>query len=164
MTWYDPTYTAATELPALDLTHEHASVTHVRAEVSFYPIVTAECVLKDGQSTLSDCYLTVDTSVASPIGTSNMNSTEYDIPISSVSAGLHDISITNSGNTYTYFGPFKFYKSTDMDYLTMSLNSVSTSYDDHEQPADGGGTTYETDQPATIINLTVIGSREELNP
>lgn len=155
MTFTPKTFTSGTALPALDLTHMDANDDHVREEASYYPIVTVQGIpladIDDDYDT-ENYKVMIDTTRPSQTALTT-SGTVQNISISSVSTGLHSISIwiyedSHETTGEICLGEFAFYKSPDMDYLTWKL--------DKDYGYSNGSTFVE------VYHVTILGHRETL--
>ena len=159
MTFVNKSFTAGNALPALDLNQMDGNDDHVREEANYYPIVTAQVFPQDaGPDNPGYLKLMIDTTRVDQTALNpNLSSgLEEDIDITSITVGLHDISLWGYTGGYEssggiWCGPFKFYRSPDMDYISWHFSKKLL----QESGTAGEGINEDT----TAFNITIIGHR-----
>lgn len=141
MTFTPKSYTAATgKVYALDLNQMDANDDHIREEANYYPVVTVSGNPQEGVSSGSGANFVIHVDGSAVAGQSSVSSestggVECNIDISGLSDGIHEIKlvenydILSSPQEYDVWGPFWFYKSPDMNYLSHKVVLISGSPD-----------------------------------
>ena len=145
MTFTEKTFTSDTILPALDLTHMDANDDHVRNETNYYHIINAQCIADYG----NDMVIKIDTSLLSHTPITGLTGSAYDIDISGVSNGIHELRLANPADGVREYGPWTFFKTPDMEYLSLFMELKYAE-----------GSTLS----GFVVYVSIIGSRTLINP